>query len=189
MAGKRGRSGRKRGSGLSAVEHALRGSYRPGVHGPLPPGIIPLPRQPVLGLRSARATLTLPEPPPVRIPPAASSLTPDECPDVLNDEGKALWRQFVAQRPTPKMLAPVMLMYIEAYLSWQRATKEVHTKGDYGKLGTKPIPNPFLKLRRDAESTMLICLRTLGWQTTEPVAPVPVQAPKSRLDLFLAARG
>jgi phage terminase small subunit len=119
----------------------------------------------------------------------ASSLVPEECPDVLNADGRILWQQFVTQRAVSRILAPVMLMYIEAYLSWQRATREIHARGDYGKLGAKPVANPFLRLRRDAEFTMLVCLRTLGWQTTDPPTPVPVQAPKSRLDLFIAARG
>lgn len=174
---------------MSAAEHAARGTYRPSVHGPLPPGVTALPRRPVL------ATSHLPEPrgpvltSSLPAPLPTSALTEADCPDVLNDEGKALWRILVAQRPTEKVLAPFVSMYIEAMLAWQRATKEVHAKGDYGKLGTKPMQNPYLKLRREAEFTLFRVAQLLGWQAPVPtITMTPTEVPKSRLELFLSAR-
>jgi hypothetical protein len=173
---------------MSAVEHAARGSYKPSVHGPLPPGVTPLPRRPV-GLSTspeARGPVLVP---PVETPTPRTALTEADCPDVLNDEGRALWRILVAQRPTEKVLAPFVSMYVEAMLAWQRATKEVHAKGDYGKLGAKPMQNPYLRLRREAEATLFRVAQLLGWQAPVPIVNVtPVEAPKSRLELFLSAR-
>lgn len=188
MAGKAGRSGRKRGTGLTAVEHAARGTYRASVHGSLPAGVVPVPRsRPVLVPTMPRGVaLVTPVAP---APAPATALTPDDCPDVLTDAGRALWRLLVTQRPTEKVLAPFVSMYVEAMLAWQRATLEVHSKGDYGKLGTKPMKNPYLSLRREAESTLFRVAQLLGWQASVPSAPLtPVEMPKSRLELFLSAR-
>ena len=172
---------------MSAIEHAARGTYKASVHGPLPPGVTPAPRRPVLVPTMPHGLALVP--PSAPAPAPASALTEADCPDVLNDEGKALWRLLVAQRPTEKVLAPFVSMYIEAMLAWQRATKEVHAKGDYGKLGTKPVPNPYLRLRREAEATLFRVAQLLGWQAPLITLPsAPVEAPKSRLDLFLAQR-
>lgn len=188
MAGKAGRSGRKRGSGMSAIEHAARGTYKASIHGPLPPGVTPAPRRPVL-LRSTPEPRGLLLTPPLPAPAPVSALTEADCPDVLNEEGRALWRLLVVQRPTEKVLAPHVAMYIEAYLAWQRATREVHAKGDYGKIGTKAVPNPYLRLRREAEATITRITQILGWQAPVPTLPAaPLDAPKSRLELFLNAR-
>lgn len=140
-------------------------------------------------LRAAPEPRGLQLAPALPAPPPLTALTEADCPDVLNEEGRALWRLLVVQRPTEKVLAPHVAMYIEAYLAWQRATREVHAKGDYGKLGTKPVPNPYLRLRREAEATITRITQILGWQAPVPVpAAAPVEAPKSRLELFLSAR-
>jgi hypothetical protein len=183
MAGKRGRSGRKPGSGLghgmSAVEHAARGTYRPGVHGPLPPGVIPVSpaKRPRIVSRGTAPTMPTVTP---RLP--AVALTAEDCPAVLTEDGRALWGILVAQRPTEPLHGPFVTAYVEALLAWQRATVEVQKQGDVGEDGA----NPYLKLRRDAERTMLDMAKFLGWQT--PVMTDVVEPPKSRLDLFLAKR-
>lgn len=174
---------------MTAEEHARRGSYRPAVHGPLPPGVVPLPRRPILvpppTMPHAIALVPAPNP----VPPPLTALTPEECPDVLTEEGKVMWRMLVTQRPTEKVMAPFVSIYVEAMLAWKRATLEVQARGDYGKLGTKPVPNPYLRLRREAESTLFRVAQLLGWQAPIPIAiPTPADAPKSRLDLFLAQR-
>jgi hypothetical protein len=190
MAGKRGRSGRKRGSGMTAEEHARRGTYRPSVHGPLPPGVIPLPRRPVL---SSVAALPPATPSPFIRPgsgiPQEQALGPEDCPDFLTAEGKQEWRTLVRVQPTDRKYAHFVCIYIEAMLAWKRATLEVQAKGDYGKLGTKAVPNPFLRLRREAEATMLTIARSIGWlDAPAPAVQAPAEPQKSRLELFLAQR-
>lgn len=185
MAGKPGRSGRKPGSGMSAVEHAARGTYKRSVHGPLPPGVIPAPRRPVLVPRTPPlpAIVTSTGPP-------ASALEPADCPEVLSAEGKTLWNLLIAQRPTEKVLGPFVAMYVEAMLAWRRATREITSKGDYGTLGKKLIANPYLRSRREAELTMFKVAQLLGWQGPVPAAtpPAPAETPRTRLELFLEAR-
>lgn len=193
MAGKRGLSGRKRGTGMSAVEHAARGTYRASVHGPLPPGVVPARSRPVLVARGKRvpavSSVTVPAPPVAA--QSAGVLTDADCPDVLTPEGRALWGVLVTQRPTDKMLGAFVAMYVEATLAWKRATAEVQKRPDFGMIGKKPVPNPHLKLRREAEATMFRVAQLLGWQApvTAAGALVGVEPQRSRLDLFLSSRG
>lgn len=105
---------------------------------------------------------------------------------MLTEEGRALWTLLVTQRPTDKLFGAFVAIYVEALLAWKRATVEITAKGDFGKVGQKPAPNPFLKLRRDAEATMFRVAEFIGWQA-QPLLPA-AEAPKSRLELFLAAR-
>ena len=187
MAGKAGRSGRKVGSGMSAVEHAARGSYKRTVHGPLPPGVVPAPRRPHLAPALPRAVVL-----PALAPPAThdTALTAADCPDVLTPEGQVLWKSLVAQRLTEKILAPLVTVYVEAYLNWLMCTREIQKRGYYGTVGSKVVANPYLKHRREVEATMRTIVPQLGWDRPVPVAAPPASAanPKSRLDLFLAAR-
>jgi phage terminase small subunit len=121
---------------------------------------------------------------------APATLTAADCPDVLTDEGRALWGILVSQRPTDKMLGGFVAMYVEATLAWQRATVEVQKRPDFGMIGKKPVANPHLKLRREAEATMFRVAQLLGWQAPVQYGGlVPMEAPKSRLELFLQARG
>jgi phage terminase small subunit len=176
---------------MSAVEHAARGSYVPCLHGPLPPGVIPARRRPVLARSEGKAAPAVaekatPEPP----DGPAEHLTAADCPAVLTPEGRALWGVLVAQRPTDRLLGSFVAMYVEAVMAWQRATLKVQTVGDYGKVGAKAVPNPYLKLRREAEATMFRVATLLGWQApVQNGALTPMEPPKSRLEMFLAARG
>ena len=175
---------------MTAEEHARRGSYRPAVHGPLPPGVIPLPRRPVLSSSSARVLPPAPSPALIRpVIPQERLLGPEDCPTTLTEEGKAMWRELVTEQQTERKYAHFVSVYVEAKLAWDRATLEVHARGDYGKLGTKPVPNPYLRLRREAEGTMLNIARSIGWlEPAGPAVQVQVEPPKSRLELFLAQR-
>lgn len=189
MGGKAGRSGRKPGWGLTAVEHAARGTYRRSVHGPLPPGVVPVPRRPVGAPRAAGSPAPLAAV--VTKPDAVSAaLVEADCPDVLSGDGQALWKLLIRQRPTEKVLGPFVAMYVEAMLAWKEATREIQAKGYYGKLGNKVMANPYLRARREAEATMFRVAQLLGWQA--PAAPTNgthAEPPKSRLELFLASRG
>jgi hypothetical protein len=195
MAGKRGRSGRKRGSGMTAVEHAARGTYKPSVHGPLPPGVIPVRNRPVLA-RSGGKAPAKPAAASAKAPSAPAAVTPEtltaaDCPEGLTAEGRALWGALVTQRPTDKLFAGFVAIYVEAVLQWQRATLQVQSGGDYGKLAGKPGANPYLKIRREAQATMFQAASFLGWQApVQNGALTPIaEPPKSRLELFLQARG
>jgi len=188
VAGKAGRSGRRPGWGLTAAEHAARGSYKRSIHGPLPPGVVPVPRRPVATPVVMPRGVILP----ALAPPATqdTALTAADCPDVLTEEGKALWKSLVAQRLTEKILAPLVTVYVEAYLNWLMCTREIQKRGYYGTVGSKVVANPYLKHRREVEATMRTIVPQLGWDRPVPVAAPPASAanPKSRLDLFLAAR-
>lgn len=174
---------------MSAVEHAARGTYKRSVHGPLPPGVVPVPRRRVVMSAvpkgPALPALAAPAPP-------STALTAADCPDVLDAEGQALWKSLVAQRPTEKLLAPLVTIYVEAYLNWLMCTREIQKRGYYGTVGSKVVANPYLKHRREVENTMIRLSQQLGWDG--PVAPAPsqvapVESPRTRLDLFLASRG
>lgn len=162
----------------------MRGTYKPSVHGPLPAGVIPLPRQSPLTPRGALATPA--QPPPV----PDTCLTADDCPPVLTEQGKTLWRILVTQRPTEKILGPFVAMYIEAWLAWQRATEQIQQRGDFGKINDKPTANPFLRLRREHEATCIKLAQMLGWQAPGQLMQLglPAEPPQSRLELFLSAR-
>jgi hypothetical protein len=75
-------------------------------------------------------------------------------------------------------------------LAWQRATREVIARGDYGRVGAKLTPNPYLRLRREAEATLFRVAQLLGWQAPlVQASPTPeVSPPRSRLELFLSSR-
>lgn len=185
MSGKRGRSGRKKGSGaMSAVEHAARGTYRPGVHGPLPPGVVPVSKKlgrPVLVARGKPLACE-----------SATLLTVADCPAVLTAEGRALWGILVVRRPTERILGLFVAAYVEAALAWERATEKIKA-GDYGtpKGELRPVVNPYLKLRREAEVSLYRAATFLGWQAATVPAESTQQpeAPASKLGLFLASRG
>jgi len=122
--------------------------------------------------------------------PAGDVLTAADCPAVLDADGRALWGAVTGSRPTDRMLGPFVAMFVEASLAWRRATAEVQKRQDLVKVGNKPVPNPYLKMRREAEATMFRVAGLLGWQPS-PVyaADVGREVPKSRLELFLSARG
>ena len=169
---------------MSAVEHAARGTYVPCRHGPLPPGVVPARPRPVLVARGSRPVV-MPVVAPVE---AVSTLAASDCPDVLTPEGRAIWIGLVTQRPTDRLLVGFVTLYVEALLAWQRATAEIRRLGDYGKTNGRAGANPYLRLRTHAAADMFKAANFLGWQG-QPAAPVAVEAPRSRLDLFLQARG
>lgn len=184
MSGKRGRSGRKKGSGaMSAVEHAARGTYRPGVHGPLPPGVIPVPfiRRPALVPRGAAV--------PIAGPPAVPLvvLTGADAPAVLTEVGRAFWGVLVGRRPVDVMHAQILTVYVQAWEEWGQATRAIAESEDVAGQTVQ------LGRRRDAEAALYRALAFLGWRQSVvaehlAAATPPVPAP-SKLGLFLASRG
>jgi hypothetical protein len=174
---------------MTAVEHAARGTYRATVHGPLPPGVVPAPARPVLarsggkpagGGKAATTLLDAPVAPP-------QTLTSEDCPSVLTPEGRALWGVLVAQRPTDRLLGAFVAMFVEAVLAWQRATAALVTGGDVD--GQRPAVH--WRLRREAEASLKMAAQMLGWEVPiSSVAPAkPAEAQKSRLEMFMAAKG
>lgn len=169
-----------------AAEHAKRGTYRPAQHGPLPPGVVPVSKRldrPVLVARGKPAAVAS-EP--------VALLTMADCPPVLTEEGRALWGVLVTRRPTERILGLFVAAYVEAALAWERATEKIKA-GDYGtpKGELRPVVNPYLKLRRDAETSMYRAAMFLNWQTVPASADGAQQpeTPASKLGLFLASRG
>ena len=127
---------------------------------------------------------------PTVAPAGPDVLTAADCPAVLDDNGRALWGAVVASKPTGKMHGPFVAMFVEASLAWQRATVEVGRRKDLVKVGNKPVPNPYLKMRREAEATMFRVAAMLGWQAQPTYGgAMTAEVPKSRLELFLQARG
>jgi phage terminase small subunit len=181
MAGKRGRSGRKKGSGMSAAEHQLRGTFRASRHGPLPAGSTRI--RPVL------AAVPKATPAPAALGSSLKFLDADDAPDELTAEGRAFWLTLITARPVEKIFGQLVACYVEAWQSWRRATLEIQKIGDLMRQGTRAVPNPYLALRSNAERTMTECARYLNW--TPAVAKAdqqPDAAPLTALELFAAER-
>jgi hypothetical protein len=169
-----------------AAEHAAAGKYRPAQHGPLPPGVVPVsPKmaRPVLVARGKSVAVA---------PESVALLTAEDCPAVLTKEGRALWGVLVRRRPTERILGLFVAAYVEAALAWERATEKIKA-GDYGtpKGELRPVVNPYLKLRREAETSMYRAAMFLNWQVAPVAAADGAQQPEtpaSKLGLFLASR-
>jgi phage terminase small subunit len=179
MAGKPGRSGRKKGSGMSAAEHQLPGTYRRSRHGSLDGA----PRiRPVL----AAVPKATPAPPSLGQP--LKFLDADDAPDELTPEGKAFWLTLVVTRPTEKIFGQLVACYVEAWQSWRRATLEIQKIGDLMRQGNRAVPNPYIALRSNAERTMTECARFLNWTPAVAKADQHPDAAPTKLDLFIAER-
>lgn len=170
---------------MSAVEHAARGTYKRTVHGPLPPGVVPVPRRsPIFVSPQANAL------PAVQVRPEEKNLTEADCPDILKTiGGEEIWNLLVRQRPVAVALRDVLTVYVQALLNWQTAVREIHSKGHYGSLGQKLVRNPYLDERKQAQDTMMQCSRLMGWQASStPSSTVSTEPTSSRLELFLSSR-
>lgn len=183
MAGKKGASGRKKGSGMTAAEHAARGTYRPDRHGPLDFSLVSSRPVAALGPLPSADVATSPD----------RFLTADDCPaaGVLDDAGRAFWLDVITSRPVETLHAQIVVAYVQAWQDWQRSTKIVRETGDILKLAGRPIPNPHIALRREAYRAMIDAARFMGWQTKDPGDLADKEAPTStvsRLGLFLASR-
>jgi hypothetical protein len=172
MSGVRGRSGRRKGSGMTAAQHALRGTYQRSRHGPLPVGVEPL--QP-----SARV-LAMPNRPTITAPPPAD----------LDQVEAAKWAELAARCPSLAAEHPDELrLYVSTWADWVDARTKLRAHG--GSLLKGPnnglMQSPFVALAYKA-------LRALREMQTSPLfagtrESKAIGREKSRLEKFLAANG
>jgi len=188
MAGRKGRSGRKR---IPAEVHAARGTYRADRHGPLPDGVTPVV---IRGAFSGVSRRPSEAPSVADVAPPMPYLTAEDCPAILTPEGATFWEKLITARPTEKVYEQAVATYVQAWETWQRAVRLIQSVGDVVRQGegktARPIQNPNHAIRRDAEKTMLDVGRFLGWQSKDAASDRRgEEAPTvTRLEAFLASR-
>src|SRR5437879_1913700 len=165
---------------MSAAEHQARGTYRADRHGPLPAGMQPM--------RPALASVPKAPAAPASLGQPLKFLDADDCPDVLAADGKAFWLTLITTRPPEKIFGQLLATYVEAWQQWKRWTVAIHGTGDLMKLRNRPVPNPYLAVRANAEKTMLETAKLLNWTTSVARADIRTDAGPTKLEQFLAAK-
>ena len=162
MAGVKGRSGRRKGSGMSAAEANLRGTYRRSRHGPLPDGarILAMP---------VKHLPTVVPPPPVE----------------LTDAERLKWDAMISEYPAADR--HILWLFCSTWVDWRTARDGVRAIGPLMKdIKTgRPVPNPWLDIARDARKELTGYLALLSLSRSKEAKHIARES--TRLERFIAA--